>query len=197
MQKNFEELSLKEYNGLLASDAPAPGGGSALCQVAAIACSLIEMAVNVTAAKPVAEENREFLLGQCEAVTRAKKAFFRLSNDDAAAFQRIADGFKLPKTTEEERKVRSAELQKAYHRAALVPLDVMGLCREIIRLTEVRILPNLSRYVASDCTIALDLLRNAIRNSLLNVQANTALIRDADLAARLDRQAAQIAEEIK
>ncbi len=196
MQKNFEELTLKEYNDILASKAPTPGGGSALCQVAVAACSLVEMAINVTTAKlDPDEENYTYLNGQREAVARAKKALYRLSNDDAAVFQRIADGFKLPKTTEEEKKSRACQLQKAYHRAALVPLDVMGLCRELIRITTVRIAPLLGKYVASDCTIAVDLLRAVARNSMLNVRANAELINDASLGASLVDQGMRILAE--
>lgn len=192
----FEELSIKEYNKILASVAPTPGGGSALCQVAAMACSLIEMSVNVSLTK-TAQENFDYLSGQKETVARAKKAFFKLSDDDAAAFERIARGFKLPKNTPEEQKARTAELQKAYHCAALVPLDVMNLCRELLRVIPVRVAPLLIPYVASDCTIALDLLNTVVKNSLLNVRANTALIHDKDLAASLDRQAEQIVRDVQ
>ncbi len=193
----FEELSLKEYNDLLGSKAPAPGGGSALAQVAAMACSLIEMAINVTTAKMSPENaNFAYLITQRDFVLRAKKGLYKLSNDDAAAFQRIVNGLGMPKQTEQEAKTRASELQKAYHKAALIPLDVMGLCRECIRICNVRILPLLNKYVSSDCVIAVDLLRSVARNSMLNVRANTALIVDSTLAASLNRQGEQILSEL-
>lgn len=192
MQK-FEEMTLTEYNDLLSSRAPTPGGGSALCQVGAIACSLVEMALNVTTAKlDTQEENFVYLSAQRETVARAKRALYRLSEEDAAAFRQIADNLKLPKSTAEEQKTRRAQLQKAYHRAALVPLDVMALCRELLTLAEVRVAPLLNEYVASDCTIAADLLRSVVRGSALNVHANTALIQNADLASSLNAKCAQL-----
>lgn len=197
MQKNFEELTIKEYNELLGSRAPAPGGGSALCQVAVVACSLIEMAVNITVAKlDPGDENCVYLLSQREFVLRAKRGLCKLSNDDARAFGRIAEGLKLPKATDEQRASRHSELQKAYHKAALVPLDVMALCRELVKIATVRIAPLLSKYVASDCTIAIDLLRTVARNSMHNVTANANLIEDGTLAANLTRQGAQILAEL-
>lgn len=195
MQKKFEEMTLKEYNDLLASKSPTPGGGSALCQVGAIACSLIEMSVNVTAAK--ATETHDYLLTQREAVARAKRALQALSEDDAAAFQRIVDGLRMPKNTDEKVKTRKYELQKAYHRAALVPLDVMGLCRELIRISTVRIAPLLNSYIADDCKIAVDLLRSVAANCLRNVYANTAFISDGELAASLNKKGETILNELK
>lgn len=190
MQK-FDEMTIREYNDLLSSRAPTPGGGSALCQVGALACSLIEMALNITTARlSEKEENYIYLSAQRETVARAKRALYRLSDEDAAAFQYIADTLKMSKTTIEEKKLRNAELQKAYHRAALVPLDVMGLCCELLTIAEVRVMYLLSKYVASDCTIAADLLRSVVRGSALNVRANTALITDADLAASLNGKCA-------
>lgn len=189
-------MTLQEYNNVLGSNAPAPGGGSALCQVGVLACSLIEMTVNVTVSKSgFDKENGRYLLNQLENVLRAKRALYRLSNDDAAAFRKITEGFKLPKITEEDKKTRAAELQKAYHRAALIPLDVINLCRELVRIATVRIAPLLGRYIASDCTIAVDLLKAVAKNSLHNVYANTALIKDEELARSLNRQGEQAVAE--
>lgn len=193
----FEKLTIEEYNRILASSAPTPGGGSALAQVGVIACSLVEMAVNVTLAKLTDNDRTEYLNRQLDVVLRAKKAFYKLSNDDAAAFQRIIDGFSLPKNTDEERVLRARELQKAYHCAALVPLDVMNLCREIIKLCKLRVMPYLSKYVSSDCAIAIDLCNAVAKNSLTNVFANTSLITDLTLKATLEKQGAEILQEIE
>ena len=194
----FEKLTIEQYNDILASKAPTPGGGSALATIGAVACSLIEMAINVTTAKLAeSEENYAYLCSQREVITRAKKALYKLSNDDAQVFEKIIETLRLPKTTPDEQKRRSQELQKAYHRAALVPLDVMSLCREILKLSKVRIMPHLSKYVSSDCVIAMDLCKTVAKSSLVNVNANTSLITDPILKNSLDNQAAEILREIE
>ena len=193
----FEKLTIEQYNDILASKAPTPGGGSALAQVGVIACSLTEMAINVTTAKlHETEENYAYLRSQGEVIARAKRALYKLSNDDAQAFEKIIEALRLPKTTPDEQKRRTQELQKAYHRAALVPLDVMGLCREILKLCKVRIMPYLSKYVSSDCAIAIDLCKTVAKSSLVNVHANTTLISDPTLKNSLEKQAADILQEI-
>lgn len=193
----FEKLTIEEYNKILGSSAPTPGGGSALAQVGAIACSLVKMSINVTLTKTTDSDIVEFLNRQLPIVTRAKNAFYKLSNEDAAAFQRIIDVLRLPKTTDEEKTVRSRELQKAYHRAAIVPLDVMNICREIVNLCKLRVMPYLSKYVSSDCVIAVDLCKTVAKNSLINVHANTQLITDPTLKNTLEKHGAVILQEIE
>ena len=194
----FEKLTIEQYNETLASKAPTPGGGSALAQVGAIACSLVEMAINVTTAKmSETDENYAYLNSQGEVIARAKRALYKLSNDDAQAFERIIETLRLPKSTHEEQKHRAQELQKAYHRAALVPLDVMGLCREILKLSQTRVMPYLSKYVSSDCVIAMDLCKSIATNCAVNVHANTALITDSALKNSLEKQATEIIKEIE
>ena len=192
----FEKLTIEEYNKILGSSAPTPGGGSALAQVGATACSLVEMAINVTLSKPADSDTAEYLVRQLDVVTRAKRAFYKLSNEDAAAFQRIIDTLRLPKTTDEEKTIRTRELQKAYHKAAIVPLDAMNVCREVVKLCKVRVMPYLSKYVSSDCVIAIDLCKTVAKNSLLNVHANTQLITDQTLKTTLEKQGAEILHDI-
>ena len=192
----FEKLTIEEYNNKLASSAPTPGGGSALATVGTMACSLVEMAVNVTLSKPTDTDTAQYLAGQRDVVAMAKKAFYKLSNEDAEAFQRIIDTLRLPKDTEEQKQRRTRELQKAYHRAAIVPLDVMNLCREIIKLCKVRVMPYLNKYVSTDCVIAVDLCKTIAKNSLVNMHANTSLIADPTLKHTLERQGEQILQEI-
>ena len=193
----FEKLTIEEYNNILASNAPTPGGGSALAQVGAIACSLVEMSVNVTLTKPGDPDREEYLNRQLDVITRAKRAFYKLSNEDATAFQKIIDTLRLPKATDEEKALRTRELQKAYHKAAIVPLDVMSLCREIIKLCKVRVMPYLSKYVSSDCVIAIDLCTTIAKNSLINVHANTELLADPTLKNTLEKQASDILHDIE
>ena len=192
----FEKLTIEEYNKILGSSAPTPGGGSALAQVGAVACSLVEMSINVTLSKPTDNDTAEYLTRQLDVAVRAKKAFYKLSNEDATAFQRIIDTLRLPKSTEEEKTHRSRELQKAYHKAAIVPLDVMNVCREIVKLSKVRVMPYLNKYVSSDCVIAIDLCKTVAKNSLHNVHANTQLITDPTLKNTLEKQGSEILHDI-
>ena len=194
----FEKLTIEKYNEILASKAPTPGGGSALAMVGATASSLVEMAINVTCAKlDASSETYAYLHSELKVVERAKTTLYRLSNDDSKAFEQIIASLKLPKSTHGEEKERQSALQKAYHNAALVPLDVMRICSDLLTRCELRILPHLSKYVSSDCVIAIDLYKAIIRNSKVNVYANTSYITSPDLKALLERQCEEIMQHIK
>ena len=194
----FEQLSIEKYNEILASKAPTPGGGSALAMVGTVACSLVEMAINVTVAKLDKNgETYQYLQSELKAVERAKPTLYRLANDDAKAFEQIMTALKLPKSTEDEVKRRKMALQKAYHTSALVPLDVMRVCGDMLARSELRIMPHLSKYVSSDCVIAIDLYKAIIRNSRVNVHANTCFITSPELKALLEKQCEEIMQQIK
>lgn len=193
----FEQMTIEKYCEVLSSQAPTPGGGSALAVVGAEACSLIEMAINVTLSKmPEADENYAYLKGELMTAARAKKCLFKLSNDDAEVYGNIVSARKLPKNTDEEVKTRTATLQKAFHKATLVPLDVMQLSCDVLKRASNRVLPRLSKWVASDCEIGISLLKTVVNYSVKNVYANTCFIHDNDLKTRLEKQAQAIIGDV-
>ncbi len=194
----FEKMTLEEYNQILASKSPTPGGGSALAVVGTIACSLVEMSINVTLTKLDEDcENYKILHSNLSFFARAKSRLQQLSNDDATAFQQIIECNRLPKNTAEEQQHRTCEQQKAYHKATLVPLDVMRICKEALSIAKLRVFPLLYKYVASDCKIGIDLFAAIIENSKENVYANTCLISDVALKTLLESQCVEIAEQAR
>ena len=193
----FEKMSVEQYCELLSGSAPAPGGGSALALVGAVACSLVEMSASVTLAKTdETDERYQYLKGESNSVKRARKCLYKLSNDDAEAYEGIVAARKLPKDTEEQTKARTATLQKAFHKATLVPLDVMNLCYDALKRAQNRIIQNISKYVVSDCEIGISLLKTVIRYSVENVRANTCFIHDEKLKRNLEKQAEDIISQI-
>ncbi len=193
----FEKMSVEQYCQSLASSSPTPGGGSALAFVGAIACSLVEMSASVTLAKPqTINGDADYLTRELASITRARKCLYKLSDDDAEAYGNIVSARKLPKDTDEQSKRRTAEMQKAFHKATLVPLDVMNLCRDVLKRAETRVLPNLSKYIVSDCEIGISLLRTVIKYSIENVYANTVFIRDDKLKNSLETQAREIVDSL-
>lgn len=189
----FENMTLAQFNDILASKSPTPGGGSALAAVGTIACSLVEMSINVTLNKlDDSDVVKSLLQSHVSFFAKARNCLFQLADDDARAFRQIVDCMHLPKENPEQIAAKRNQLQKAYHRAALVPLDVMRVCCEASIRAKNKVYPLLYKYVASDCQIGIDLFGNIIENSMENVYANTSLITDANLAAMLENQGKEI-----
>lgn len=193
----FEQMTIEKYCEILASKAPAPGGGSALAIAGTIACSLIEMSANVTLDKlPQTDENREYLQSELATFVRASKRLLKTSNDDAEAYGKIVEARKLPKNTDGEIKLRTAALQKAFHKATLVPLELMELCVNLIQRASVRVLPRVSKWVKSDCEIGISLLKTVVSFSEKNVYGNTCFIHDEQLKRQLEKQAQITLDEL-
>lgn len=189
----FENMTLAQYNEILASKTPTPGGGSALAMVGTIACSLVEMSINVTLGKlDDSDIVKSLLQSHVSFFVKARNCLFQLSNDDAQAFRHIVDCMHLPQENSQQVLVRKSELQKAYHRATLVPLDVMRICREALNRAQNKVFPLLYKYVSSDCKIGINLFGNILENCMETVYANTTLITDKDIAAMLEQQAKEI-----
>ena len=192
----FKDKSIGEYCDLLAGKAAVPGGGSALPMVGAYACALCEMAVNVTLNKyGDGYEYADMLVANLKVLGMCRAKLYALSDDDSVAFGNILSAMRLPKDTEEQIAHRKSELQKQYHKSALVPLEVMQVCRRALDCAE-KCKPYIYKYVASDSVIGADLLRTVIRNSVENVTANTSLIVDDNLRTRLDKEAESIVKGI-
>lgn len=191
----YKDLSTEKYDGILSSKSPTPGGGSALALVGAKAVALIEMAINVTLNKPCDEYAKTMLERELSTLEKCRQRFYKLADDDSAAFEAIIQAMQLPKQTDEQKKHRSAELQKRYHRAALVPLEVMQLAATAI--ASERCFDYVSKYVASDAYIGKDLLRAVVTNSMHNVIANTSLITDTELKSLLEGKAREIEKQAR
>ena len=193
----FEQMTIEKYCDVLANKAPAPGGGSALAIVGAEACALVEMAINVTLSKlDENDDNYSYLKSELGFATRARKCLYKLSQDDADVYGKIVEARALPKTNDEQIKTRTAALQKAFHKATLVPLDVMNLGKDVLTRASNRVLPRLSKWVASDCEIGVSLLKTVVNYSVKNVYANTCFIHDVELKTRLEKQAQAILDEV-
>ena len=141
------------------------------------------MAVEVTLTKG---EN-ELLTSSLSTFKRCIDKLQDLAQEDSTAFEKIIAVSRQVKSGE----VDKSALQKEYHKSALVPIEVMQVCKRALELAE-NTKPYLYKYVASDCYIGIDLLKVVIKNSLHNVYANTGLIVDETLKHSLEKQAEKL-----
>ncbi len=197
--------TLNDFLAELASDSPAPGGGSVAALSGALAAGLTSMVANLTVGKPKyaeSEPDMRSLLDRSEAL---RLELAQLIEEDTQAFDRVMAAMKLPKETAEEQATRSAALQSALVDAASVPLEVMGKCVEVIALARVAAEKG-NRNAVSDAGVAALMARAGTHAARLNVMINLPGIRSSehaafvararalarDLAASADRGAADV-----
>jgi len=188
-------VSIEEWLDALASSAPAPGGGAAGAFAAAIAAALIEMATSLTIGKPAYAEHEAGLVAVHARAGDLRREALELVEEDATAFQRVIDAYRLPRETDDQRETRTRRIQEALVAAAEVPRRTATNASEAIELAA-RIVPWTNVNVVSDVAMAAASARAALVSALVNVEANRNGIDDVDVREELRSLLVLIGEEL-
>ena len=175
------ELKTAEFVDLLASDAPAPGGGSAAALEGALGAALTAMVCGLTVGKKKYAEFQELAESAQAKATDLKARFVDVMDRDTEAFNVVSAAFGMPKATDEEKAARSAAIQKGLEGCTKTPFEMMELAVETLELTA-SILGKSNDSAASDLGVSALSLRAAIQGAWLNVLINIGSLKDTALA---------------
>ena len=188
--------SVQDFITELAADTAAPGGGSAAALAGCLGAALTKMVCNLS----LDETKFGAVLPEIEAIrTQAAELLGKLTravDEDAAAFNEVMAAYKLPKTTDDEKKARLAAIQQSMKKAALLPLGVASDCLEVLRLAG-RILPIGNANAASDAAVSGLMAYAALQGALYNVKINLGSIKDADFCQDTRQKIVAISDEAK
>ena len=176
------ELKVNGFTELLASDAPAPGGGSAAALEGGIGAALTAMVCELTAGKKAYAEHRDFILDVQKKAEDLRVRFVDVMDRDTEAFLVVSDAFAMPKATDEEKAARSAAIQAGLVKCTETPFEMMQMATETLELTA-SILGKFNEAAASDLGVAALSLRSGIQGAWLNVLINIGTLKDKELAA--------------
>ena len=175
------ELKTAEFVDLLASDAPAPGGGSAAALEGALGAALTAMVCSLTVGKKKYAEHQELAERAREKALDLKRRFVDVMDRDTEAFNVVSAAFGMPKATDEEKARRSAAIQKGLEGCTGTPFEMMELAVEALELTAS--IPGRSNdSAASDLGVSALSLRAAIQGAWLNVLINIGSLKNRELA---------------
>ncbi len=168
---SWSNMSMDEFQAALASSTPTPGGGTASALALAQAAALSVMVSKLTLGNDRWSEGwavaREVQSLSVPMMNRANV----LADDDSDAFDRVMEGFGLPKETQEEKDLRRSAIRAATLMAAAVPFETAELGLELLEL-----LPELARNgnanAASDVGVAGLLASAAAKGAVFNVEIN-------------------------
>ena len=177
------------------SDAPVPGGGSVAALSAAIASSLTKMVANLTIGKKGYDEVQDEMKAISEKMSGFTTKFVDFIDKDATSFDDVMKAFKLPKETDEEKKVRTAAIQNGMKLAANVPLETAQAAMEILGMIEAVVVKGNSNAV-TDGAVAAMMTRTAVLSALYNVKINLGSIKDAEYVEKTAAEVARIEKEI-
>ena len=175
------ELKTAEFVDLLASDAPAPGGGSAAALEGALGAALTAMVCGLTVGKKKYAEFEELAQSAQTKALDLKARFVDVMDRDTEAFNVVSAAFGMPKATDEEKAARSAAIQKGLEGCTATPFEMMELAVETLELTA-SILGKSNDSAASDLGVSALSLRAAIQGAWLNVLINIGSLKNKELA---------------
>jgi glutamate formiminotransferase/formiminotetrahydrofolate cyclodeaminase len=118
----------------LASVEPAPGGGSAAALAGALGAALVAMVGRLTSSRKAYAAVAEEFKGITEEAERLRMELRRLVDEDARAYGRVMEAYKLPKSTDAERQKRQEAIDGALLSAAEVPLRTARAAARVVEL---------------------------------------------------------------
>lgn len=189
------DLKITEYLQQVAAGTAAPGGGSVAALNAALAAALVEMVANLTLGKKgyesVQEEMRD--IGQQAATLREELT--AAIDRDAEAYGEVMAAFKLPKETEQQKKLRHRKIQAGFKLAARVPLEVANKAVKILDLAG-RAITGGNKNAVSDGAVAVMNARTAALAALVNVKINLTSLVDDELVKSITREVNALEGEV-
>lgn len=173
------DKSLKEFTEELKANTPTPGGGGVAALNAALGVAQIMMVANHTIGKEKYAEHEELCKEALEELEELRCELLAGVDADAEAFGKMAEAYKLPSSTEEEKAEREIEIANAALTASSAPLSVMQSGVKAMEICE-RLLGKSNPNLESDLKVAALSLDAGIRSAKFNVDANMVALKKKD-----------------
>ena len=178
-QNKLVSMNLRAFANETAAESPAPGGGSVSAYMGALGISLATMVANLSSHKKGWDNRWEEFSKYAEKGQQLKDELLNLVDEDTMAFNRIMESFSLPKSTEEEKRLRTQAIQVATKNAIEVPLRVMQRSVESMEIISAMVKEGNPNSV-SDAGVGALAARSAALGAYLNVKINCGGLNDTD-----------------
>lgn len=174
----YKDQTIEKYLTDASANQPVPGGGSASALAGAAGCAMACMAANFTVANKKYQKAWPRVNELLATLTDARERLLECVDEDVAAYGYVVEAAALPKETASEKRARSAAIQEAVKIAMTPPLKAFRNCDKAIEtLNELADLVNPN--LLSDVGVAAVVLEGALKGSMLNVEVNLAILKDA------------------
>jgi len=189
-----QKEGLEDFIHEVASDSPAPGGGSVAAVAGSLAAALSSMVCRLTIGRKKyiqVEVEMKKVLEESEILQKQLK---ELIVRDAESFNAVMDARKLSQNNEEEVVRRAKLIQEATKKAALIPLEVMEKSLEVLKLTKV-VAEKGNLNTVSDAGVSGLMATSGMEGAYLNVRINLPSIEDEQFVKLTRERAEKIKQE--
>ena len=188
------EQKIHEFTAELASDSPAPGGGSASAYMGAQGAALAAMVCTLTLIKAKYAEHHALAEETRAKAEEIRKQFLDVIDQDTEAFLVVSAAYGMPKATDEEKAARSAAIQKGLMLCTQTPLLMMELAAQALELID-GLLGKFNENAASDLGVAALSLRSCAHGAWLNGLINIGTLMDQEQAENYRQQGETLLEK--
>ena len=185
------ELDVSVFIDHVASDSPAPGGGSVAALAAANGIALLGMVARLTVGKKKYAAHDELMNEIITEADKLRQKLVALIDSDTEAFKKVSAVFSMPKESDEQKSARQQAMQQALKSAAEVPMEVMENCLIALKITH-NALGKSNTNAASDLGVAALMLGAGLKGAWLNVKINLSGIKDAQYTDEMAKKGEKI-----
>ena len=193
-------LTVKGFIQELASDSPAPGGGSVAALCGSLGAGLVAMVALLTVGREKYKDSQEIMEKTLMEANGLKTRFLDLMEKDTESFNLFMAARKLPKETDQEKAKRAEAIEEATKQATLIPLETVEAC---VTLAHVALAATIhgNPNAKSDGGVAGLLSVAAAKGAAYNVRINLPGVKDqkfvTDCKKRIEEACAEVAQLAK
>ncbi|MCB9364100.1 MAG: glutamate formimidoyltransferase [Flavobacteriales bacterium] len=189
--KKLVDLTLTDFADETAGESMAPGGGSISAYVGSLGVALGTMVANLSGHKAGWDDRwEEFSKWAVKGQAYKNKLLF-LVDEDTNAFNKIIDGFRMPKGSEEEQKLRAEAIENATKYATEVPFKVMETAFQSMEVMQAMLKDGMQTSL-SDAGVGVLCAKAAVTGAYFNVKINAKDIKDRSFAENLLKRGEEI-----
>jgi len=170
------------------------GGGTASAVAGAMAAALVAMVARLSIGKNGMEEDTYY-----DEIDREAKALsmelFTGGQRDSQAFEAVQASYRLPRQTDEQKRVCQEAIQRTIVHAARTPLANAEACKRVLDLC-IQLSGRSNPNAASDLECARHLARAGLLGCLANVEINLPPIKDEELRTELAERSQALRKKV-
>jgi glutamate formiminotransferase/formiminotetrahydrofolate cyclodeaminase len=180
-QKRLIDLTLTSFADETAAESMAPGGGSIAAYVGTLGIALGTMVANLSGHKKEWDHRWKEFSDWAVKGQQYKNKLLNLVDEDTNAFNKIIDGFRMPKDTDEQKKLRAEAIEDATKYATQVPFTVMETAYQSMEVMQAMLKDGMQSSL-SDSAVGILCAKAAVTGAYFNVKINAKDIKDRAFA---------------
>ncbi len=180
-QKKLIDLTLSSFADETAAESMAPGGGSISAYVGTLGVALGTMVANLSGHKKEWDNRWKEFSDWAVKGQQYKNKLLQLVDEDTNAFNKIIEGFRMPKGNEQEKQLRAEAIENATKYATEVPFMVMETAYKSTEVMQAMLKDGMQTSL-SDSAVGVLCAKAAVTGAYFNVKINAKDIKDRTFA---------------